>query len=126
MVQRTTVYNEGIHNAEWLISMADHQRSVDEVAIAQDAEIYMSGTVMMGALDAENERWDGADPATISGILLRHVDAIAGADRGVVVNVDALACEEYLVFDAAVTDPQKAQALEQLRTVGIKTRESSK
>lgn len=126
MVQRTTVYSEGIHNAEWLISMAKHQRSVDEVAIAQNADVYASGTVMMGALDADNVRWDGADPTTISGILLLEKDATAGAERGVVVNVDALACEEYLVFDAAVTDPQKAQALAQLRTMGIKTRESHK
>ncbi len=126
MVQRTTVYSEGVHNAEWLISLADRELSVDQVDIAQDAAVYESGTVMMGALDAANTRWDGASAAAISGILYLGVDAISAADRGVVVNQDAQANESYLVFASSVDAAAQTAAIAQLRTMGIKTRESSK
>lgn len=122
MVQTTTVYTEGARGAEFLISVAAHDRSFDQVVVATDAAEYLSGTVMKtdGATEV---RFDGT--GTPSGILLLTTDAAASNKGGVLVSRDATYLRQALVWAAGVTEGQMTAAIAALQTAGLVARDSS-
>ncbi|OSM04150.1 hypothetical protein MAIT1_05270 [Magnetofaba australis IT-1] len=74
---------------------------------------------MLGMVTASS-KYQAVDPAGIDGsetavaVLYENVDASAGDATGVVISRLAEVNENRLVFDAVVTEPEKAAAISQL------------
>lgn len=102
--------------------------SRDEVTIASGQNLAI-GTVL-GKITASGQYTqvnfsasDGSEEA--AGILLGDVDASSAAAQGVALVRDAIVITPDLVWPSGATAAQKAQALSELKDLGIVTRDAA-
>lgn len=122
-----TVFTEGRHAAEFIMSEANGNRSRDNVTIAGGsggAGVVPAGTVL-GKLTSGGEYIpspdSGADGSqTAIAVLLDDVDATAGDVVAAVIARDAEINGNCITYDASVSDAgKKATKAAQLAAVGI-------
>lgn len=120
-----TVFVEGRHAAEHLVSEANGTRSRDTVTLVAGV-VYPAGAVL-GKVAASG-KFTVLDPAandgseTAAAVLFDSVDATAGDRPGVVHSRDTEVHGAALAWPDGIGAPEKAAALAQLAALGIVAR----
>jgi hypothetical protein len=120
----TTLFNEGRHPGEFLLSEAEGTRSREVATVAAGAGIIAPGTVL-GRVTASGKFVaspdTGADGSqTAACIALYGCDATSADQKITVIQRDAEVKADALVFAASVNDaPKRAAKATQLAALGI-------
>ena len=122
------VQTESNYLGDWLKFEEDNLYSREEVAVVTGQNLG-TGTVI-GKITASGKvtqlapaAADGSEEA--AGVLLLPVDATAADQPGVIIARHALCSDKGLVWPGGITAPQKAAAIDQLKTLGILVREGA-
>ncbi len=122
------VQTESNHLGDWLKYEEDNLYSRDEVTVISGQNLA-TGTVV-GVITASGKvtqlapgASDGSE--TAAGVLVNAVDASAADRPGVIIARHAICSDKGLVWPAAITGPQKAAAISQLKSLGILVREGA-
>lgn len=114
--------NEGPHAGGFILSLANRNRSLENVTIAS-GQTLQAGTVL-GKITStghyaafDNDATDGT--GTAAGILLADCDASAGAKAAAIVARDAEVNEHELVWDENNDTADIAAGLTELIALGI-------
>ena len=119
----STVFTEGLHPGEFLLSEADFHRSRDNIVVASGQGVLKPGTVVAvvasGKFVAANATGsDGSQTAV--GVLLYGVDATSADAPVAAITRDAEVKASALVYDVSVDQPAEFAAKKaQLAAVGI-------
>lgn len=113
---------------DWLKWEEDNLYSREQVIIASGQNLT-TGTVV-GRITANGKITqlapaanDGSENAV--GVLLSDVDASGGDKPGVIIAREAIVSAAGLVWPAGITGPQKAEAIAELKALGILVRDAA-
>ncbi len=117
-----TVFNEGRHAAEFLVSEANGHRSRETITIASGENLEAGAVLGQVSADSTYKEYnpgnaDGSETAVA--VLYDAVDATSGEKDGVIVARDAEVDRAALSWFDGATDAQKDTGVSELANVGI-------
>jgi len=122
------VLNEQNRLVDWLKWEEDNLYSREQVTVASGQNLK-TGTVV-GRITSSGKitqlapaASDGSENA--AGVLLSDVDASGGDKPGVIIVREAIVSSAGLVWPTGITGPQKAEAVAELKALGIIVRDAA-
>lgn len=120
-----TVFNEGRHAAEFLVSEANGHRSRETVTIASGENLEAGAVLGQVSADSTYKLYDpgNADGSeTAVAVLYDAVDATDGEEPGVIIARDAEAAADALTWFDGASEAQIDTGTGELENVGIVAR----